>query len=515
MEETELLEALDRRAGRAVAALDAGLGEAEPAPLPIEAGRRRRRPWVPLLVAAALVVVALVGIGLALDGQDDERGTVADDRDVPVQTDDGGITRLALPDPASLGYEVRAAFDGTSVAVDPASGQPGPPYTAHGPTGSDDPWGQAIVTQTTPWNERVYGGELVDLGGVEGLYRTSGSLDQIAWQDGDTARTLMTNASGRDALVAVAREAVAEGWSGDGPLPGHDVLHEGTYDQFGPVIEYGASMRSDWQGVAYDDASGDDDVVLGWRRGGPGLLGALHVFSDDVERVEVDGHEVSVSRSSVGFVSYASWEPAEGTVVALATYGDIDAVLGQFVSALAPIDADAFGALVAAHPAAREAPLIEVPSSQTDPGEGTVIASVELPERAGYTYRVEIVEQAPGSFQLMQQVGDGNGTSGSGGPLGDLTTPQLQAGSYSEQEGGTSTPLIVSGVLPAGVAPDLSTARFVDRRTGAEVAVLDFLTGTIPGSPHLLALVLLDAHPFEVRVDVTFQTADGERTWRL
>ena len=514
MEDTELLEALDRRAGRAVAALDAGLAGAEPAPLPIEPGRGRRRPWVPLLVAAALVVVALVGIGLALDGRDDEQGTIADDRDVPVETDDG-VPGFALAEPDVLGYEIRAAFDGPSVAVDPANAQPGPPYTAHGPTGSDDPWQQAIVTQTTPWDERVYGGELIDLGGVEGLYRTSGSSQQIAWQDGDTAQTLMTNALDRDALVEVAREAVAGGWSGDGALPGHDVLHGGTYDQFGPIIEYGANVRSDWRGVAYDDTSGDDDVVLGWRQGGPGLLGALHVFGDEVERIDVDGQRVSISRSSVGAPSHASWEPVEGTVVTLVTYGDIDAVLGQLVPALAPIDADAFAALLTSHPAAPEDPLLDVPGSQTDPGEGTVVASVELPDRAGYSYRVAIVEQAPSAFALMQEVGDGNGTSGSGGPLGDLTTPQLQAGSYSEQEGGTSTPLIVSGVLPAGVAPDLSTARFVDRRTGAEVAVLDFLTGTIPGSPNLLGLVLLDADPLEVRVDVTFQTTDGERTWRL
>lgn len=513
MEDTELLEALDRRAGRAVAALDAGLAGAEPAPLPLEPGRGHRRPWVPVLVAAAVVVVALVGIGLALDGREDEQGTIADDRDVPVETG-ADVPGFVLAEPDVLGYEIRSAFDGPSVAVDPASAQPGPPYTAHGPTGSDDPWQQAIITQTTPWDDRVYGGELIDLGGVEGLHRTSGSSQQIAWQDGDAARTLMANALERDALVAVARAAVAAGWSGDGALPGHDVLHEGTWDQFGPTIEYGASVRSDWRGVAYDDASGDDDVVLGWRRGGPGLLGALHVFSDDVERVEVDGHEVSVSRSSTGAPSHASWEPVEGTVVALVTYGDIDAVLGQLVSALAPIDADAFAALVAAHPAAPEDPLLDAPGSQTDPGEGTVVASVELPERAGYSYRVEIVEQAPGAYALMQEVGDGSGTSGSGGPLDDLTTPQLQAGSYSE-EGGTSSPLIVSGVLPAGVAADLSTARFVDRRTGAEVAVLDFLTGTIPGSPNLLGLVLLDADPPEVRVDVTFQTTDGERTWRL
>ncbi|MCO8127669.1 hypothetical protein NHL50_10665 [Acidimicrobiia bacterium EGI L10123] len=512
MEGTELLDALDRRARRAVSALDAGLGDAEPAPLPIDAGGGRRRPWVPLLVAAALVVVALVGIGLALDARDDEQGTVADDRDVPVETG-ADVTGFALPEPEALGYEVRAAFDGPSVAVDPASGQPGPPYTAHGPTGSDDPWQQAIVTQTTPWDDRVYGGELIDLGGIEGLYRTSGSSQQIAWQDGDTARTLMSSALDRDALVEVAREAVAAGWSADGPLPGHDVLHEGTYDQFSPVIEYGASVRSDWQGVAYDATSGDDDIVVGWRPGGPGLLGALHVFSDEVERVEVDGQGISVSRSTVGGPSHASWQPVEGTVVALVTYGDIDAVLRRVVPGLNPIDAAAFDAMVGAHPASPELALLDAPASSFE-AEGEPLASIEIPDRAGFTYRLRILEDDDARYALMQEIAEGNGTSGSGGPLADLSTTALQSGSLSNEETGSGTPVIVSGVLPDGVAPDLSTARFVDRTTGAEVAVLDFLTGSIPGSSRLLGLVLLDADP-TAAIDATFQTADGERTWRL
>ena len=61
---------------------------------------------------------------------------------------------------------------------------------------------------------------------------------------------------------------------------------------------------------------------------------------------------------------------------------------------------------------------------------------------------------------------------------------------------------------------DLAGARFVDA-TGRALTVLDSATSTLEESGLVLVIVLLDAVPGETRVDATFPTSDGERTWRL
>src|SRR5690606_16023130 len=105
--EPDLLDALDRRAAAAVAALDDAVAEIPvPAPPPEPEVRRARR-WMPLLVAAALVVVALVAAGLLLDRDGGEQGTVAGEPEVPTSP---GHTQLAFPDPDALGYRIVGAF---------------------------------------------------------------------------------------------------------------------------------------------------------------------------------------------------------------------------------------------------------------------------------------------------------------------------------------------------------------------------------------------------------------------
>ena len=269
MDQTDLLEALDRLAARAVSALDSGIVDSPPPPLERPSGRRR--PLLPLLVAAALVVVALVGIGLALDRRDDERSTIADDGDASVQTDDGELTRLALADPEALGYEVRGAFDGPS--IEPVPGMEGEDmrHVAHGPADVADPWADVVVSMETPAHQFSLVGEVVDLGGPDAVHLTVGEGDQVVWLDGDRARSLVSarvlgSGPRRARSVRGGRRLVREG-----PLPGHEVLLDGVSEQFRLGLLYASTVQTGWQAVAYAGSPSGPDFVIGlasWRHRG-------------------------------------------------------------------------------------------------------------------------------------------------------------------------------------------------------------------------------------------------------
>ncbi len=510
MEENELLEALDRRAAVAVAALDDRLADVEPPPLPIAATRDRRR-WAPLLVAAALVVVALLGIGLALDGRDEGAGPVADDRDTSVQTDDGELIRLALADPEPLGYEVTAAFDGPSLQPSPGMEGADLRHVAHGPTGTSDPWTAAVVSMETPAQEHSLTGELVDLGGPEAVHLTTGTSDQVIWLDGERAHSLISARVLGSDLVELARAAVAAGWSGEGPLPGHEVLLDGPSEQFRLGLLYASTVQTGWQAVAYAGSPSGPDFVIGWRPGGADAVQGLHAFEVPPRAVSVAGREVLVSAGTVRNPAHATWLEEDDTVVQVATYGDVEALLAELEGRLEPISEDDLRTLARAHPTDAASTLVEPPESVYGPfGEGEPLASVALFE-AGVEHRLEVQEDGPDGLALILEIDDGTGVAGSGGPLRDLGSPSLSASSGSDSGG---PPLVVSGLLPADVSGDLVGARFVDE-TGAELRVVNWVTSRLEESGAVLVVVLLDAVPGEVRVDATFPTAGGDRTWRL
>lgn len=508
MEDTELLEALDRRAAGAVAALDRRLEQVAPAPLPTAPHRHRRGRLAPAVAAAAAAVVGLLGIGLALAGGE---STIADGGEVPVETDDvEGITRLALPDPAALGYEVRAAFDGSTIEPSPGMEGIDVRFSAHGPAGDDDPWAMSVISTTTPFDEFTFRGELVDVGGPEAVHLPTGPADRVLWRDGDRARMLLSSRVRGEDLVRVAADAVAAGWTGDGPLPGHEVLHVGTPDEFQPGLEYAGFGPTGWQGIAYDADGTARDFLIAWRAGTDDALQALHALDPDPDALEVDGRDVLVT--DAGSATHAAWLLDDGTLVQLATFGEVADVLADVVPALRPIGEDELRSLVAEHPPSTESTLLDQPDAVFEPmGSGEAVASASL-TRDGTTYLAEVQEDDRDGFASMLLIGDG----GSGGPLRDLQTPTLQAAGHSDGPGGAPlTPVVVSGLLPAGVPDDLAGTRIVDRTTGAELSVIDHVTAAVPGSDLSLALILVDADPGTVRVDITFATADGDRTWRL
>lgn len=237
-------------------------------------------------MAAGLVVVALLGIGFALTDRDDEQGTVADDRDVPVETDDGAVTRLALADPAALGYEVRAAFDGPATEPEPGMEDLGERrYVAHGPSGAPDPWATAIVSMTVPVDEYTFIGELVDVGGPEASHVAVGPVDRVTWRDGAEHR--------------------------------HRHRH-------------------------------DEGFIIATRSGGSDVLQSLDALEPSPRTTTIDGREVLLG-GSWRSATHAPWVLDDGTVAQLATYGHIDALLEEVVGASEPITQEELDELVAAH----------------------------------------------------------------------------------------------------------------------------------------------------------------------
>jgi hypothetical protein len=87
MNESDLLDALDRRAAAARIALDRAVDDLTVPPFERRAAERPWRRWTPALVAA-VVVVALVGAAL-LTGRADESGTIAGEPETPI-TEGGG-----------------------------------------------------------------------------------------------------------------------------------------------------------------------------------------------------------------------------------------------------------------------------------------------------------------------------------------------------------------------------------------------------------------------------------------
>ncbi|HAS09681.1 MAG TPA: hypothetical protein DCS55_04055 [Acidimicrobiaceae bacterium] len=509
MEDTELLEALDRRARRAVTALDAGLVDAQPAPRPVEAGRSRRRPWVPLLVAAALIVVALVGIGLSLDARDDERGTVAD-RDVPVETG-ADVTRLSLADPAALGYEVRAAF-GPDTARHP--GDPDPlelHWMAHLPEGADAADAPIVLTGVLPSGANDFPGEVVQLGGAEGILRVLGPQVQLSWPTGDQVRLLSSVHLEADGLVAIGRAAVEQGWDGSAALPGHVLLHQGPIADFSPMLAYAGSGPTGRSGIAYDHASDERDLVIGWGSGPDpqARWEARRTMGTETELFQVRGRSAHHNRIGPGSEGELSWLEADGTLVEVVFHGDPADIVPLLDAHLTPITEAEHERVLADLPPDPDHPLLDFPDERFDPiSEAPSVAEL-LAESPATRARVAITSHELSALDLVMEVEAGNGTSGSGYPLRDLRTPAVQLMWLGEPGSGFA----LGGVVPPGT--DVQRVTITDRSTGESLTPEQVSTGGIAGSDHVLFIALVTDVKGDVRIDVTFQTDGGERTWRF
>jgi len=511
MEDTELLEALDRRARRAVTMLDAGLGDAQPTPLPVDATGGRRRPWLPLLVAAALVVVALVGIGLALDDRDDEQGTVADDRDAPVQTDDGDVTRLALADPEALGYEVRAAFGPDTVGH---SADPDPlelHWIAHVPEGADAADIPIVLTGVLPSDANDFPGEVVALGDVEGLLRILGPQLQLSWSAGDEVRLISSVHLEAGGLVSIARAAVEQGWDGSTALPGHALLHQGPIADFSPMLAYAGSGPTGRSGIAYDHGSDERDLVIGWSSSPDpqARWEARRTMGTQTELFRVRDRPAHYNRIGPGSEGELSWLEPDGTLVEVVFHGDPAEIVSLLDVHLDPITGAEHERLVADLPPDPDHPLLDLPDARFDPISDAPDVAELLAESPAARTRVAITSHELSGLTLVLEVDAGNGTSGSGFPLRDLRTPAVQLMWLGEPGSG----LALGGVVPPGT--DVRSVTITDRSTGTPLTPEQVSTGGVEGSDHLLFVAVVTDADGNAGFDVTFQTAEGERTWRL
>ncbi|MDE0803834.1 MAG: hypothetical protein OSA99_10965, partial [Acidimicrobiales bacterium] len=335
--ESDPLDALDRRAAAAVADLDRALPDGAgraPAHSPPPRGRLVR----PLLLAAAVAIIALLGLGLVVsrfDGGDDQ-STIAGEGDV------GGteeFVRLTITDPASDDLTFTAAFDGVSTPTNREQGR----ATIQGPNNAHDPWTGAVQVFTTTSEGIDLYGELVDLGGVDGSFGR-GPIVGLQWVDDGRRHGLTSAALDETALAALATDAVASGWRGDGPLPGHRILHTGGPGDTFPTLPYlslGAGQTVAAVGYQRDDLA----FAVGTMPGGESRYRALQVFGD-TEAVQVRGQEgVIVRHPGVGDLVAIAWRENDRTVAQVETFDDPARVI-EHLDALEPTEAASFDELL-------------------------------------------------------------------------------------------------------------------------------------------------------------------------
>jgi hypothetical protein len=476
--EHDLLEALDRRARAAVDELASAVATV-PVPEPDLAEPGPRRPFSPLLVAAAVVLIALVGAVLVRGGGSQEDGTVAGQP---------SLTHLVLPDPEAAGYELVAAFDGTE---EPPAGVDvfDLSISVQGPVDSDDPWATGVLSYSLPAEMTTLGGEAVELGDVDATYDDDGIAATVGWVDGDEVRYLVSSRRTRDELVDLARAAVVEATPAGEPLPGQRIVFTGTTSDVFPTLASAIGAPQGLRGVAYAQLDADDGLVVATRSGDEARLRAASVVAESTEQVTVRGRDAIVARFGADrSLIEVTWLEADGTLVragAGLTPDTLVAVLDQ----LEPIDDEGFAELVRSHPVGSG-----VEESFSDSGSELVedgppsgtgfaapIASVEL-QIGDRNHRAALTSPADGSSVTLEANVDTPG--GSSGAAIDVTGLDVEAAVRNDLPDGT---VAVAAVIGPHEGPievrDAASGQVVDHRGGS--------LATIEGSDHSLVLVVV------------------------
>lgn len=483
---------LDRRAAAAVSALDRALGDDLEIP-PFDAAPQRTRSRVlPLLIAAVVIVVALVGLAVnRLDGGD-EQSTVAGETDT--ETTGAGYVRLALADPLATGHQVTAVFDGRPTAPDPAG-----LITIQAPTDADDPWGVAVLVSSHAVDPATGGflyGEMVDLGGVDATVGTGFPGASVSWIAGNRQLGLNAPEPGRseDDLIGLARLAVEQGWAGSGALPGYQVLRSGDLGDVGAVLAFlNSGDPVDLRAIGYRSAGGADFAV-GTSPGGEDLYRALQLFADDVEPTTVRGNDaVIVGNDGVGELVAIYWRENETTVGRVETFDDPDDVIA-LLDGLTTIDAAEFAALAAEHPVTEDRRLLGFPPIGSDPDGGplpiddpftnrpdTVVAGIDATVEGGNRIQSLLYEGRAGSLmELGLLVGDELGSSGTGTHVRDFARLTI---TWTTSSSGLS---VYTGVAPGEIVS-------VDIAAGDATTSTTILTTPVTGTDATLFAAWTDS----------------------
>ncbi len=481
--ESDELEALDRRARAATDGLaDAVAAFAIPDPPlaePDPGDRRSSRRFVPL-VAAAAVLVALVGVALGLAGGDDADDAVAGQPP---------LTHLVLPDPESAGYELSAAFDGTE-AKPSSTGSLDVTVTVHGPATGDDPWASGVLSYSLPASVTTLDGEVLNLGDVEASYTTDGIAATVGWVEGDEVRYLVSSLLSRDELVDLARATIAEGTPEGAPLPGQRALFAGSIADVFPTLGVSIGAPEGLHGVAYAEVDGDGGLVVATRSGDETRWRAASVVAASTERVTVRGSDAVVAHFGADpSVVEVSWLEPDGTLVRAGTVttSDTDSLVA-LLDQLESIDDDAFAELVRTHPAGSGLEESDSEISADEIGEGstdsagprtTPVASVEQ-QSGDQTYRATLERAQDGSLTLEAAV---EGPEGGSGTAIQLPDPEVAGAVRNDRPDGTV-------VIAAVVGPHQGSVEVRDATSGELVEHDGGSEATIEGSDHTVVLLV-------------------------
>lgn len=504
MNDSDRMQTVDRRGDAAGQALQAAVRDVVPPTLPVNRGRPAAR-WAPLLVAAALVVAALVAAAFLAVPSDE--GTLAGEGDRTSTVT--GNTRVVVDDPEAVGVTVRAASRGTGSGSGDVTH-----FGAAAVHVPDGDWGRAVVVTTSDFEPFAFTGVVVDVNGPDAVLAAH-DPGGVLWRDGTRMHRVSSGSLDDDKLAGVVADAVADGWRGDGPLPGHRVALEGNGADFRPAFDQGL-LPEGGGAVAYDMDDGTEFVVS-WQPGSEARWRAEQVDGRNRRDVQVgDKKAVAAEYGDGPTLRVASWVEPDGTIVRVGTHGNLDQVLESVGGRLTSADAATFDRLVADHPPDETHGMFRyehlgLESDPLDPDDpwrtadgGRVLADVSV-ERGFMTFRVAVAEKRDGSTVMHQFTLTNSGSGGGGSGSIQLGRPLIQAADATTT-GPPDAVRMVGGVVPA----DWTVERVLDRSTGTALAILDQADQRVDGEDSKVVVTVIAADGFDNRpLEVVFRSGDG------
>lgn len=422
MSDADLLDALDRRAARAVADLDALVDRTVVPPLDLERGapalvRASTSRWrEPRLLAAAAAILAVAVVAAVLVLQQREERT-------PVAVTPGEPRRLILPPDLAAEYD-------TVVATQGGVGDVPLEIRLHAPEGAEEPWPVVVAEHVIPSEDTTLDGDPVDIGVATATYEEDpGSVDRIGWEEDGVVRYLASAGLSRDELVALARATVEEATPVGDPLPGHDLLYRGTPADVYTAL-YAAYAPADLGTVAYANEDAERYFVVVTSLASPERWRAAYAIASSWEPIEVRGVDAVLAHYGEDFLE-VSWIEGGDTLVRVAertphgATATARSALLALVEQLVEAGDEEWRVLVGRTSASMEGESSEEFDGQGEPVTPTTLLTLEdHPEGWGWRpstslitpdveARAWIEELADGTRQLGYEVAtDGSGTAG-------------------------------------------------------------------------------------------------------
>ena len=299
------------------------------------------------------------------------------------------------------------------------------------------------------------------------------------------------------------------------------MLHHGPWEDFYRDLTRPV-FSSDIDLIAYHHPDGLD-FVISFETGDDTAFELPLVTAEVLGRLTVHGNDAVVtSYGTSSPMRMVSWREADGTIVRLGTTADPGRLLGTIGSALEPVDADVFAAMVEATDVPEDQPLLRrgvVPehvdiSSDGFPDDDQAVLAGLRQEVDGVDYRAAITRDGFGVARLETLATAGVAGSGTAAPLTDLQTLILDGGGVDMNADGTPvrSDTLVAGLVP----PDFDHIDVFDRDTGEPLrtSVLQLHTAVDETSWRLLFAVIDLGDVTDGYRGLEVHIAAGERTIR-